>query len=115
MKKVSSNPNGNIFTTIVRTVVKEELIPVKEELVQVEKRLNRRMDLKFEEFKEEIIGMFREFRNDIATMKNEIMGELKTVREEQIILSSQHSRVVDLEDKVENLEKIHPQGQHAAV
>lgn len=113
MKKISSsNSNGNVFTTIVRTVVKEELAPVEE-------RLNKKMDRRFDEFKEELVdsftGIARELRNDVAAMRDEIMGELKTVREEQIILSSQHSRVVDLEDKVENLEKIHPHGQHVVV
>jgi hypothetical protein len=109
MKKGSAHtPTNNVFKTMVHTVVREELAPV-------EQRLNRRMDLKFEELKEDVVDSVKnimgQFRNDIATIKDEIITELKAVREEQTILSSQHSRVVDLEEKMEKLERIHPQGQ----
>lgn len=50
--------------------------------------------------------------DDIIKMLDKVFGELKIVREEQTLLSSQHGRVLDLEDKVESLEKIHPGSQH---
>lgn len=119
MKKTSSSQNENVFKSMVRSVVKEELIPVKEELIQVETRLNRRMDLKFQEFKEEIDekldNTYRKFRDEIMTTLDQIMGMFKKHDDEHQILSSQHQRLIDMEDKVESLEKIHPQGQHIAV
>lgn len=62
-----------------------------------------------------VIDEFRKMTDEFTKMKDEVMGEMKTVREEQTILSSQHGRILDLEDKVEKLEKIHPRGQHASV
>lgn len=52
-------------------------------------------------------------KDEMITMKDEIVGELKNVREEQTILSSQHRRILELEDKTEKLAKIHPKWQHS--
>lgn len=54
-----------------------------------------------------------EQRSDIATMKDEIVGELKTIREEQTILNGRSAKINDIEERVEKLEEIHPQSQHA--
>lgn len=54
-------------------------------------------------------------KDEILTMKDEVMGELKAIREEQTILSSQHGRILDIEDQVEKLEKIHPKFTHTAI
>ncbi len=53
--------------------------------------------------------------NDIMNILDEVMGEIRTVRDEQSILASQHGRMLDLEDKTEKLEKIHPNWQHSPV
>lgn len=59
--------------------------------------------------------MFDEFKSDFIKLKDEIIGELKAVREEQEILSSQHGRVLDLEENVEKLQRIHPHNQHVSL
>lgn len=55
----------------------------------------------------------KDVKNEIINVTDKIMGELQAIREEQEILSSQHGRILDLEDKVENLEKIHPKNSHS--
>lgn len=64
---------------------------------------------------ENIAKSIKDRLEDIMNMLDEVMGELKTVREEQTILASQHGRVLDLEEKTEKLEKIHPNWQHSPV
>jgi len=94
---------------MVREVVREEL---KREMAPV--RNGIRADLA--SFKEEVLGevrdLFKEFRSDLAVMKVEVLGELQKFRDEMAILGGDHQRLLDLEDKVDELEKIHPQGQH---
>src|SRR3989344_3296731 len=91
------------FKSIVREVVKEELAPV-------EKRLSKKIDENFFDFKEEIIGSIKKimsgFKNDLISIKVEIMGELKANREQQTILNNRSMMINDLEERVEELEKI---------
>lgn len=118
MKKISSSQNENVFKSMVRSVVKEELIPVKEELIQVEKRLDYKWNMRFAQFEDrfdELEDKFNKLRNDVMTGIDQITGMFKKHDDEHQILSSQHQRLIDMEDKVESLEKIHPQGQHIVV
>ena len=54
----------------------------------------------------------RELRQDIIKMKDEILGEFRKRHEEQMILSADHRRILELEDQVENLQQLHPAGRH---
>ena len=112
LKTSSKKPTETVFTNIVREVVREE---IKKEFVPL--RSGIRAD--FVLFKDEVLGEVREllkkFRSDLADMKDEIIGELVKSREETTILKGNHQRVLDLEDKMEDLEKIHPQGQHLTI
>ena len=67
--------------------------------------------------KDELREILSEFKKDIidemVKIKDELMGEMKAIREEQTILSADHGGILDLEDNVENLQKIHPRNQHA--
>lgn len=60
------------------------------------------------------IEIKEELLDDMIKLKDEIMGEIKAMREEQTILSGDHSRILDLEDNVEKLQKIHPHNKHIA-
>ena len=113
MLKISGKkPTETVFKNIVREVVREEIKPVEERLI-------KGLDIKFSQFKDEIIfsikAMLTDFRSEMAGMKDEIISELVKSREETTILKGDHQRVLDLEDKMEDLEKIHPQGQHPTI
>ena len=57
----------------------------------------------------------KDVKNEIINITDKIMGELQAIREEQEILSSQHGRILDLEDNFENLQKIHPKNIHSVI
>lgn len=111
--KTVKQKNSNTFQTIVRTVVREE---VKSEVEKVEKRLDDKWDLRFSAFEErmdeKLENTFKKFRDEIMTAIDQLTGMFKKHFEEHEILNGQHKRINDLEDKVEVLETIHPQGQH---
>lgn len=73
------------------------------------------IDKKNDDLLESIDKKNYDLRSDIAQMKDEIVGELETARQEQTMLSGQHSRVIDHEERLEKLEKIHPQGLHVSI
>ncbi len=83
------------------------------------KNLADRMDEKFADQEEKMDTRFKYFKEDVIhemlDIKDVIMSELKANREEQTILSSQHDRILTLEDKMDKLESIHPQGQHQTI
>lgn len=112
LKTSAKKPQETVFKNIVREVVREE---IKKEIAPFRSEIKKDFIL----FKDKVLGEVREimkkFRNDLAGMKDEIIGELVKSREETTILRGDHQRVLDLEDKVEDLEKIHPQGQHLAI
>ena len=63
-----------------------------------------------DEVKEQIRGL--PTKDEFYTKMDEVVGELQAMREENTIGSHQIS---DHEDRIENLENIHPQGQHPPV
>lgn len=67
----------------------------------IEKLLDERFEESFRNFptKDELFGKM-----------DEVMGELKTIREE---LAATNSRLIDHEERIDCLEKIHPKGRHA--
>ncbi len=105
MKTIKQSSSNNIFQTVIRKVVREELETVETRLV---KTLDERIDEKLE-------NTFRKFRDEIMVGIDQITGMFKKHEEEHEILSGQHKRLIDIEEKVEVLEKIHPQSRHLAV
>lgn len=103
-KSMPNKTNGNAFKTIVRSVVKEELVIFKVEFKQ---------ELKHE-LKEEIRGLFdinyAKYRDDVLTKLDKAIGELKKGNEEQALHSGQHQ---ETNDRLDELESIHPLGKHA--
>lgn len=54
---------------------------------------------------------FNKFRDQVMTMFDKVMKELLAIREENAIFKG---RIYDHEEKIEVLEKIHPQSRHAS-
>lgn len=108
MKKQKNQLSNNVFKGVVREVVREEFQPV-------EKRLNEKLEIKFETHKEDILqgtkDLLTDFKSDFATMKDEIVGEIKAMREEFTIHQGQHDEITERLDK---LGAIHPQGRHTS-
>lgn len=73
------------------------------------------VDNKFDQILTEVDKKLYMMRSDNAKMQDQIVGELKTMREEMAMLNAQHQRIIDHEGRLENLEKIHPQGIHVAI
>lgn len=116
MAKVSTHkPANSVFKDIVRTVVREELIPVDRRLDRVEERLNRletgqnKLEDRIIAFEERMEAAFQKFRSDIFDHIDPLVGEIRTYREEQAVNAGQHQR---FDERLEKLEEVHPQGQH---
>lgn len=54
---------------------------------------------------------FNKYKNDIFDKLDRILGEIVSTREEMIAISH---RTSDHEDRLEDLEKIHPKGKHTS-
>ena len=63
----------------------------------------------FEELKEKVSNL--PTKQEFFTKMDEVMNELKTIREEHVVLNGKVDRT---DERVENLEKIHPDGTHAS-
>lgn len=91
---------------MVRSVVREELVPIRQELDKVEKRLSKnlieRIDEKFEE-------NYAKYRDIVITKLDKVIAELKKGYEELTVHSGKH---VEINDRLENLEAIHPNSKH---
>lgn len=98
MKTNKQTSSNNVFPTIVRKVVREELADTEDRLT---KKLDYRMDQKFVEFEERIEekleNTLRKFRDEIMTGIDQITGMFKKHDEDHRILSSQHQGLIDLE------------------
>lgn len=126
-------PRENFFRKIVREAVKEEFAPVEDRLLGVEGRLDdlgktiddsHRELLRAENFlfkmqdslikyEDKMTDSFREFQSMVQGLLDPLMKELLASREEQTILNERSTKINQIGDRVENLEKIHPGGRHA--
>ena len=98
-KTQNKKVNGNIFKTIVRGVVKEELVKSEARLSQ---NLMDKIDEKFEK-------TFNKYKNETVNKLDRVINELKRGYEELTAHLGRHDRI---EERVDNLEAIHPQGRH---
>lgn len=102
-KKLQSKTNGNIFKSIVRNVVQEEL-------VKSEKRLERRLTLSLmEKIDDKFETSFTKYRNETVNKLDKVIGELKKGYEELTAHLGRHDAT---EKRLEDLEAIHPDGKH---
>ncbi len=100
IKTATRKPSGNVFKSIVRTVVREEL-------GVVEKRL--KTDL-IETFVAKVDDVFRRYRDDTLTKLDTAIGKLKAIQEEQAAHQLQHDTLSDIPGRVEKIEaREHPQ------
>ncbi len=101
---------------MVRTVVKEELIPLRKEMVDLEKRLDEKIDVKFWRFEEnmdqKLDDTYRKYKDDVLSKMDEFITEVRTYRDEQDAHQLQHHDLNTLPQRIEDLERIHPNNQH---
>jgi len=71
--------------------------------------LDDRLETKVREVVKEELGNFPT-KDEFYNSMDQIMGELKATRQEQTILAGKSS---DHEERIESLEKIHPNYQHS--
>lgn len=102
MPKADDKLNETFFRKVVRDIVREEL---RDQLDPIARRIEEHVLSGVEE-------LMYKFRNDLATMKDEIITEVRDMREEYEIMKGRHTQILDLENKVEKLEEIHPNGTH---
>jgi predicted RNase H-like nuclease (RuvC/YqgF family) len=103
-----SNSPESAGKQFLRRVVQDELKPVKEEMQGMKTELQQvKSDI------QQVRKEMRDYHDEVATMKDEIIAELQASREESVVDKSIHRRVLDLEDEVDQLKRIHPQGTHA--
>ena len=98
-KTQNKKVNGNVFKTIVRGVVKEELVKSEARLSQ---NLMDKIDEKFEK-------TFNKYKNETVNKLDRVINELKRGYEELTAHLGRHDRI---EERVDNLEAIHPQSRH---
>ncbi len=106
-----TDEQNNVFKSIVREVVQEELKPIKSDIQgikqtmatkkHVEDRIRQSTAAQTEELKLFIDDTFRKFKNEILTALDPVAGELNTFREEQTIHQGQHDRIDTRLDRVE--------------
>lgn len=81
----------NIFEDKIRKVVKQELVPVREEIKNFKEEFN--------EFK----NKSEERHNMVMIALDKVVGMFNKHEEEHAIISDDHRRLLELEDKVDNL------------
>lgn len=106
MNKSGPHQTLNSSEIVTRTILKEELS-------KFERKFEQKIDLKFDVQDEKFDKKLKKNQNEILGRFDDIVGQLKDMREANTITGSLHRRVLDLEDKTDILESIHPHGQHA--
>ncbi len=113
MDKSSAGSNETVIKTIMRQVVKEELASVEEWLDRkLDQKLARTQASLLEALDEKIANTFERYRHDILTKLDGFIKEIRDYRDEQSVHQAQHDRV---NERLGDLENIHPQGQHSSM
>jgi len=91
-KSTNSTPSGNV----IRQIIREEI--------------DKTRPAWLDEFRDSLIGNFSglitKFKDEVMTGLDKVMGELEDIREEKTVQSHQLS---NHEDRIETLEKLHPE------
>ncbi len=90
----------NVFKSIVREVVQEELVPLRQQM----KYLQGEMKGADEKLEKKL--------DDVLNKLDWIAGEVQSYRNEQDI--NRHD-IEETKERVEKLEQLHPHGQHPAL
>lgn len=77
----------------------------------IDQKLDKKLTLRLDEQEQKFETKLTEFRDDFYTKIDPILKEVTASREERTIAAEQHRRN---QDRIEKLEKIHPQGKHLA-
>lgn len=114
----------NAFVSIVRKAVKEEfdssprvgklenrMDGLETSMDRLERRMNS-LETGFDNFKEEIKAAFTQHRSEVMTAMDKIVGLFGRHEEEHQILNGRHKQILEIDDRVEKLENIHPEYQH---
>ena len=81
-----------------------------EDLFKIEQLIDEKMDQKLDEKLDEKLK-YLPTKDEIYSKMDEVIGELKATREEIALLSP---RVSDHEERLTDLEDIHPDNQHSS-
>src|SRR3989338_7160690 len=100
MKKIQNTKvNGNVFKSIVRGVVQEELVKSEKRLeTRLTRNLTEKIDEKFEE-------NYVKYRDEVLTKMDKAIAEMKKNNEEIAVHSGQHTQI---NDRLDDIENIHP-------
>lgn len=121
MKKTLNKVNGNVFKSIVRGVVQEELIKTEKRLDKKFENLTldltEKIDEKFEtasrdlteKIDEKFDENFTKYRDDVLTKMDKAIAEMNKNNEEIAVHSRQHAQI---NDRLETLDNLHPGGKH---
>jgi len=105
-KSSSPKTNGNVFKSIVRTVVREEM-------GGAEKRLDRRFEILTQDVLDKIDDKFEDsftkYRDETLTKLDKILGEVKKRNEESTAHIGSHR---EINNRLDDLVRIHPHNRH---
>lgn len=73
-----------IIKSVVRNVIKEELIPVDNHFRKIEENIAR-IENHLDSFEQKLLAQFAEFRSEMHTLIDPLFKELKKFNEEQSI------------------------------
>jgi len=76
----------------------------KQDLVNLEKRLEKKMDKKFAT-KIDLEGLEGRFKDTVISFKDEILYEIKAMREELAIITGYKDQIENHETRIETVEK----------
>ncbi len=83
MKTATSKTNGNVFKTIIRSVVREEVTTiVRKEMKPLREELRKEMGSFKQEMKGEMGSFKQEMKGEMGSFKQEMKGEMGSFKEE---------------------------------
>ena len=107
----SKTPTENVFKTIVREVVKEEIVDLATKRELAELRSELKTDFIF--FKRDILlgveEMFRKYRDELSTKLDSFIKEIREHRDEDAGHKITHN---DINEDLLKFKQIHPNYQH---
>ena len=112
MSKIEDKPlqdSTEIIDRMLPQCLNETMILNKNDLQKIGELIDNKLDIRFDTQKEEIQELITEFKSDMFTKIDPILKEVVTARDERPIITEKQS---NHEDRIEALEKIHPQGEH---
>lgn len=97
------------FSKVFTTKKDLEAFATKKDLVDLERRFDNKLDQKLDNQEQKFEKTVTNLKDKFYTKIDPILKEVVASREDRLIGSEQHLRN---KDRIEKLEKIHPQGKH---